>query len=72
MDVDRIERRTVIVLGHVDSQGGSRGNLRAPSIKGLTDFFSKTFRLSRFTKRAAYRVLSGARCDAPREAAPLL
>jgi hypothetical protein len=39
VDVDGIERRAVVVLGHVDSQGGSRGNLRAAVDQRADRFF---------------------------------
>ena len=39
VDVEGIERRAVVVLGHVDSQGGSRGNLRAAVDQRADRFF---------------------------------
>jgi hypothetical protein len=39
VDVAGIERRAVVVLGHVDSQGGSRGNLRAAVDQRADRFF---------------------------------
>jgi hypothetical protein len=39
VDVDGIERRAVVVLGHVDSQGGSRENLRAAVDQRADRFF---------------------------------
>jgi hypothetical protein len=44
IDVDGIERSTVVVLGHVDSRGGPRGNLRAAVDQRAERFFSKIFR----------------------------
>jgi len=40
VDVDGVERRAVVVLGHVDTQGGSRGNLRAAVDQRADRFFS--------------------------------
>jgi hypothetical protein len=58
--VDGIERRAVVVLGHVDSRGGSRGDLRAARRSKAERVSARTIH-PRSTKRAAYRVPSRAR-----------
>jgi hypothetical protein len=55
--------RTVVVLGHVDSRGGSRGNLRAAVDQRAERFFRQNIPAPHSTKRAAYRVPSRARLD---------
>ena len=62
VDVDGIERRAVVVLGHVDSQGGSRGNLRAAVDQRADRFFLQNIPTRpRSTKRGrTYRVPSRA------------
>jgi hypothetical protein len=61
VDVEGIERRAVVVLGHVVSRGGSWGNLRAAVDQRADRFFLQNIPPPpRSTKRAAYRVPSRA------------